>query len=159
MLHLTVSSYAVKCPSTYLYCKKILTGVFQKKYTLNVNSKIEKDIMKFAIPLAKGILTMHFGHAKEFVIIDVEGNQIKNKKVLEPPPHAPGVLPKWLKELGVEIIIAGGMGESAAQLFDECGIEVITGAPTIEPEKLIRHYLDNTLLTTFNACDHKGDGH
>ncbi len=115
--------------------------------------------MKFAIPVVNGILTMHFGHAKEFVLIDVEGNKIKNKKVLEPPPHAPGVLPKWLKELDVEIIIAGGMGESAMQLFDECGIEVISGAPTIEPEKLIRHYLDKTLLTTFNACDHKGGGH
>ncbi|MBC2714182.1 MAG: ATPase [Desulfobacteraceae bacterium] len=115
--------------------------------------------MRFAIPVAKGILTMHFGHAKEFVIMDVDGNKVKNKKVLTPPLHAPGVLPKWLKELGVNIIIAGGMGASAVQLFGECGIKVITGAPTIEPEKLIQHYLDNTLLTTFNACDHKGGGH
>jgi len=115
--------------------------------------------MKFAIPIAKGILTMHFGHAKKFEIFDVEENEIKKRIAIEPPPHAPGVLPKWLKEIGVDIIIAGGMGASALQLFDDCGIKVITGAPTIEPEKLIQHYLDNTLLTSFNACDTKGCGH
>ncbi len=115
--------------------------------------------MKFAIPVTKGILTMHFGHAKEFVIMDVDENEIKHKQVLKPPPHAPGVLPKWLNELGVDIIIAGGMGASAIQLFNECGIRLITGAPTIEPEKLVQNYLDGTLLSSFNACDHKGCGH
>lgn len=110
--------------------------------------------MKFAIPVAQGILTVHFGHAKEFALIDTEEKKIKNKKILEPPPHAPGVLPKWLKEQGVDIIIAGGMGATALQLFDECGIKVVTGAPTIEPEKLVLHYLDDMLLTTFNACNH-----
>ncbi len=115
--------------------------------------------MKFAIPIVNGILTMHFGHAKEFVIIDVEDNEIKNKTSLEPPPHAPGVLPNWLDELGVNVVIAGGMGATAMQMFEEGGIKVITGAPTIEPEKLVQHYLDNTLLTSFNACDHKGCAH
>jgi len=115
--------------------------------------------MKFAIPIVNGILTMHFGHAKEFVIIEVEDNKIKNKTSLEPPPHAPGVLPKWIDELGVNVIIAGGMGATAMQLFEASGIKVITGAPTLEPEKLIQHYLDNTLLTSFNACDTKGCGH
>jgi predicted Fe-Mo cluster-binding NifX family protein len=115
--------------------------------------------MKFAIPIVNGILTMHFGHAKEFVIIDADKNGIENKTSLVPPPHAPGVLPKWLDELGINVIIAGGMGATAMQLFEECGIKVITGAPTIEPEKLILHYLNGTLLSSFNACDHKGCGH
>lgn len=115
--------------------------------------------MKFAIPVARGILTMHFGHAKEFAIIDVEEAEIQNITMHNPPPHAPGVLPKWLYELRVNVIIAGGMGATAMQLFEECGIKVITGAPTLEPEKLVRHYLDDTLLTSFNACDQKGCGH
>ncbi len=115
--------------------------------------------MKFAIPVANGILTMHFGHAKKFAVIDAKDNKIMSQTILKPPPHAPGVLPKWLNELGVDIIIAGGMGATAMQLFEECGIRVITGAPTMEPEKLVRHYLDDTLLTAFNACDHEGCAH
>jgi predicted Fe-Mo cluster-binding NifX family protein len=115
--------------------------------------------MRFAIPLAKGILTMHFGHAKEFAVIDVEATTIERSTIVNPPPHAPGVLPKWLKEQGVDVIIAGGMGASAIELLCESGIKVITGAPTLAPETLVQHYLDGTLLTTYNSCNHKHGGH
>jgi len=115
--------------------------------------------MRFAIPITNGILTMHFGHAKEFAIIDVKDKIIEKKQILEPPPHAPGVLPAWLHDLGVNIIIAGGMGAQAIALFDESGIKVQTGAPTLDPETLIQNYLANTLLTATNACNNKGCGH
>ncbi|MFZ2631959.1 MAG: NifB/NifX family molybdenum-iron cluster-binding protein [Desulfosalsimonadaceae bacterium] len=114
---------------------------------------------RFAIPIAGGILTMHFGHAKEFAIIDVDGKTIQNKEIMNPPPHAPGVLPKWLYELGVNVIIAGGMGAQAIQLFAESGIHVQTGAPTLAPETLVEHYVNRTLLTASNTCDTKGCGH
>lgn len=110
--------------------------------------------MKFAIPLANGKLTAHFGHCKEFAIVNVEGNEIKEKEILEPPPHEPGVLPKWLHDLGVNVVIAGGMGQRAVSLFGENNINVITGAPTQTPEELVRSYLDNTLVTGANVCDH-----
>lgn len=114
---------------------------------------------RFAIPVADGILTLHFGHAKQFAIIDTEGKTIQGTKHMTPPPHAPGVLPKWMQELGVKIIIAGGMGARALQLFSENGIHVETGAPTLPPETLVTHYLNNTLLTASNACDTKGCRH
>ena len=110
--------------------------------------------MKFAIPLADGKIAAHFGHCKEFALIDVEENLIKKKEILLPPPHEPGVLPKWLHEQGVNVIIAGGMGNKAQVLFNEQNIELITGAPTLEPEDLINRYLNNTLMTGNNLCDH-----
>ena len=110
--------------------------------------------MKFAIPLAQGKLTAHFGHCQEFALIEVEGEQIKNKQVLVPPPHEPGVLPKWLHELGASVIIAGGMGQRAVSLFNQNGIKVVTGAPALEPETLVKSYLNNTLETGGNLCDH-----
>jgi predicted Fe-Mo cluster-binding NifX family protein len=116
-------------------------------------------MLKFAIPVAEGKLSMHFGHAKEFAIIEVDNNKIKTKGMLTPPPHAPGVLPKWLNELEVNVIIAGGMGDSAIALFNQNDITVVTGAPSLEPEKLILQYLDNTLLTVNNVCSHSGCGH
>jgi predicted Fe-Mo cluster-binding NifX family protein len=71
-----------------------------------------------------------------------------------PPPHEPGVLPLWLGELGVDLIIAGGMGQRALSLFAEQGISVITGAPNLEPEALVRQYLAGNLMTGANVCDH-----
>jgi predicted Fe-Mo cluster-binding NifX family protein len=63
-------------------------------------------------------------------------------------------LPRWLHELGVDVIIAGGMGHRALDLFRENGIQVVTGAPSMVPEELVRSYLDNTLMTAENLCDH-----
>ncbi len=112
------------------------------------------NTMKFAIPLADGKLTAHFGHCKEFALIDVEENIIKKKETLVPPPHEPGVLPKWLHEQGVNVIIAGGMGNKAQVLFNEQNIKVVTGAQPLEPEELINSYLNNALVTGNNLCDH-----
>lgn len=113
--------------------------------------------MKVAIPLAEGKLTAHFGHCQEFVLIDVEENEIKNKELLVPPPHEPGVLPRWLHELGTKVVIAGGMGHRAIDLFNQAGIAVVTGAPSQEPETLVKSYLNNTLVSGNNLC--AGGGH
>jgi len=110
--------------------------------------------MRFAIPLAEGKLTPHFGHCKEFAIIDIESNGSMKKEVLVPPPHEPGVLPRWLHELGANVIIAGGMGNRALELFKDAGIRVITGAPSMPPEDLVHRYMDQTLTTGANLCDH-----
>lgn len=110
--------------------------------------------MKIAIPLAEGKLTAHFGHCQEFALVEVEDNQIKEKEILDPPPHEPGVLPKWLHEQGADVIIAGGMGMRAIDLFTQNDIKVVTGAPSLTPEELVKQYLDNTLTAGDNLCDH-----
>ena len=110
--------------------------------------------MKLAIPLANGKLTAHFGHCREFALIEVEGNEITKKETIVPPPHEPGVLPAWLHSLGAGVIIAGGMGERALSLFEQNGIKVVTGASAGDPEELVKSYLDNKLLTGENVCDH-----
>jgi predicted Fe-Mo cluster-binding NifX family protein len=110
--------------------------------------------MKFAIPLAEGKLTAHFGHCQEFALVEVEDNQIKNKETRVPPPHEPGVLPKWLHDLGTNVIIAGGMGARALDLFAQNNIKVIVGVSAMTPEELVKQYLDKTLQTSANVCDH-----
>lgn len=110
--------------------------------------------MKFAIPLANGKLTAHFGHCQEFALIEVAENEIANKQILIPPPHEPGILPTWLHEIGANVIIAGGMGQRAIGLFSVKGIKVVTGAPTLAPEELVNSYLNNTLMTGANVCEH-----
>jgi predicted Fe-Mo cluster-binding NifX family protein len=120
----------------------------------SINKFRRKITMKFAIPLAEGKLTAHFGHCQEFALIEVEDNQIKNKETLVPPPHEPGVLPKWLHDQGANVIIAGGMGARALDLFSQNDIKVIVGASALTPEELVNQYLANTLQTGGNVCDH-----
>ena len=59
-----------------------------------------------------------------------------------------------LHNLGAGVIIAGGMGGRALSLFEQNGIKVVTGASAGEPEELVRSYLDDTLATGANVCDH-----
>jgi Mrp family chromosome partitioning ATPase/predicted Fe-Mo cluster-binding NifX family protein len=108
----------------------------------------------FAVPIAEGKLCSHFGHCDQFALIETAQGEIKAKTMHTPPPHEPGVLPKWLHEMGAQIIIAGGMGSRAQQLFSENGIKVVTGAPADSPESLVRQYLSDSLVTGGNVCDH-----
>ncbi len=108
----------------------------------------------FAVPLAEGKLCSHFGHCEQFALVETEGGRIRGKVMHTPPPHEPGLLPKWLHELGAQVIIAGGMGSRAQQLFVENGIKVVTGAPMDPPEALVNQYLAGILVTGANVCDH-----
>ena len=112
--------------------------------------------MKIAIPLAQGQLCLHFGHCEQFALIeaDPKARKILGKQLLTPPPHEPGVLPRWLHQQGANLIIAGGMGQRARQLFAQNGIEVVVGAAAAGPEATVQAYLDGTLETGENVCDH-----
>ena len=116
----------------------------------------EQSKMRIAIPLTEGKLSQHFGHCEQFAIIDVDSDSksIKSQELVNPPAHEPGVLPKWLAELNVEMIIAGGMGQRAQQLFAQNNIDVAVGAPEDEPQELVLQYLAGRLQCGQNICDH-----
>jgi len=111
--------------------------------------------MKIAIPTAEGKLTLHFGHCRVMTIIEIdEQDNIVSVEEKEPPAHQPGVLPAWLNEQGADVIIAGGMGQRAQQLFAGHGIEVIIGAPCVSPQEVAQQYIEGSLETGENICDH-----
>lgn len=112
--------------------------------------------MKFAIPTHNKKLCLHFGHCEVFTFIEAneETKEILSKEEIVPPPHEPGVLPAWLVKNNAKIIIAGGMGGRAQQLFVEQNIKVVVGATEPDPEKLVLQYLEGTLQTGINTCDH-----
>ena len=112
--------------------------------------------MRIAIPMADGRLAQHFGHCEKFALIDVDPvtKQITASTEVAAPEHQPGLLPPWLKERGVNLVIAGGMGARAQMLFQAAAVEVLTGAPAESAATLVRQYLDGKLVTGANACDH-----
>jgi ATP-binding protein involved in chromosome partitioning len=112
--------------------------------------------MKFAVPVTGGMLSAHFGHCEHFALFDVDeqSKKILKKELVQPPPHEPGLLPKWLAEQGVNLVIAGGMGSRALDLFRQNNIEVVMGTMENDPEKAVLSYLDGVLTTGDNICDH-----
>jgi len=88
------------------------------------------------------------------VDIDEQTKEISNIAKLQPPAHQPGVLPRWLSEQQADVIIAGGMGQRAQQLFAQNDIKVVIGASGQSPEELATAYLNDSLETGDNICDH-----
>lgn len=110
--------------------------------------------MRIAIPCVENKLCMHFGHCDQFAIVDVDAEKVTAVEHLTPPPHEPGLLPRWLHEKGVNLIIAGGMGQRAQTLFASNDIQTVVGAPCETPEALAVAWINGTLTSGENACDH-----
>lgn len=83
--------------------------------------------MKIAISTDGDFVSMHFGRCPSFTIVQIQDNKVISKNTIANPGHHPGFLPQFLKEKGVNAIIAGGMGQRAQMLFSESGIETVMG--------------------------------
>ena len=112
--------------------------------------------MRYAVPVSDGKVAVHFGHCQHFALFDVDEEKgiILNREVIASPGHEPGLLPIWLAEQGVSVVIAGGMGSRAQGLFRENRIEVITGALGDDPERVVLDCIGGILATGDNLCDH-----
>ena len=108
----------------------------------------------FAVPTVDGKLCQHFGHCEKFAIVETQGSQVVKEEFITPPVHQPGVYPKLLADHGVKVIIAGGMGQRAQDLFTQNDIEVYVGVNSDSPKQLVKQYLEDQLKSGQNPCDH-----
>ena len=109
---------------------------------------------KIALPMSQGKVARHFGHCQEFHLFEVNNSQIENEEAKAPPPHQPGIIPKWIHQQGATDVIAGGMGQRAIDIFNQLGINVYVGAPSKDSRSIIEEFLNGTLETQANLCDH-----
>ncbi len=111
-------------------------------------------MIKIAVASENEMVTEHFGHCINFNIYDAENNQIVKSESIPNPGHKPGFLPNYLNDVGVNVIISGGMGGGAIDIFNEKGIEVIVGARG-KAEAAAKAYLNGSLKSTGSVChDH-----
>jgi predicted Fe-Mo cluster-binding NifX family protein len=111
-------------------------------------------MITIAIPTSEGRLHGHFGGCKEFTLVQVDPEQRKivSIRAVTPPPHAPGLFPRWLHEQGANVIIVGGIGQRAIALFAQQGIEVRAGEPGATAETLATAYLNGQLVNEPTGC-------
>ncbi|NLB77529.1 MAG: dinitrogenase iron-molybdenum cofactor [Clostridiaceae bacterium] len=110
---------------------------------------------KIAVASENEMVTEHFGHCINFNIFEAENNQIVSSKSIPNPGHRPGFLPNFLNDMGVNVIISGGMGGGAIEIFNEKNIEVIVGASG-NAKKVAEDYLKGSLKSTGSIChEHK----
>ena len=103
--------------------------------------------MRIATPVSEGKGAAHFTHFEQVAVLDTEGREINKKELMTPPLIERWLLPRWLQDHDVDIIISGNMSERAVSLFQKAGMKVITGAPALPPEDIVHRYLTDTLVT------------
>ena len=111
----------------------------------------EKKMIKIAVASENEMVTEHFGHCINFNIFEAEDGQIVKEESIPNPGHKPGFLPNFLNDLGVRVIISGGMGGGAIDIFNEKGIEVIVGANG-NAKEAAQAYLQGILKSTGSVC-------
>ncbi|ADY56782.1 Dinitrogenase iron-molybdenum cofactor biosynthesis protein [Syntrophobotulus glycolicus DSM 8271] len=107
--------------------------------------------MKIAVASEGPMVSEHFGHCDSFFIFDTEKEQILKSEAVQNPGHRPGFLPNFLNDIGVNVIIAGGMGAGAIEIFTEKNIEIITGVRG-NAKIAVEQYLQGQLQSTGSVC-------
>lgn len=109
--------------------------------------------MKVAIAIDGNQVSPHFGRCSSYTNIEVKEAEVTSREEIPNPGHRPGFLPEYLARLGVDCIIAGGMGPRAQNLFAQHNIKTITGVQGTVDE-VIHKFLSRELEGGEDLCDH-----
>lgn len=107
--------------------------------------------MKIAVAAMGHSVAVHFGHCENFILFDTENGKILGETNVPNPGHKPGFLPNFLADRGAKVIISGGMGGGAVDIFNERDVEVIVGASG-DAREAVEAYLRGELKTTGAVC-------
>lgn len=115
--------------------------------------------MKIALPTRQNIIDSHFGHCEYYTIFTVDNNtkKIVNEETLASPAGCgcKSNIATTLSEIGVEIMLAGNMGQGAVNVLNNSGIEVLRGCSG-DVKTVALSWLEGSLADSGDTChDHE----
>ena len=111
--------------------------------------------MKIAVPTRDGMVDDHFGHCDHYTIYTIENKTVTATQTL-PSPQGCGCksnIASTLADMGVEVMLAGNMGQGALNKLSAADIRVIRGCRG-SVEVLIKSYLAGFVFDSGVTCDH-----
>lgn len=122
----------------------------------NTNVRKERVMKKIAIPTRENAVDNHFGHCAGYTILTISSdNKVMGEEKL-PSPQGCGCksnIASTLEELGVNVMLAGSIGQGALNVLKAHNIEVIRGCSGNVME-VAQSYLKGTLKDSGLSCDH-----
>lgn len=103
--------------------------------------------MKIAVPTKNNVVDNHFGHCDTYTIFDIDDHKnITSKEVLNWSKGCgcKSNIVATLKDMGVQTLLAGNMGQGALNVLLSHGVEVVRGCRG-NIEKLVQEYLSGNL--------------
>jgi len=107
-----------------------------------------------AIPVIKNKLSPHFGDCPHFKFYYEKDGIITKEELIPTPVQRPDFIPNWLVEKGVTDVITFGIGQIAINILNRNKVNVFVGVKKKDQKKIMQDYLDGTLETDGNLCDH-----
>ena len=115
--------------------------------------------MKIALPTRDGHIDDHFGHCHHYTIYTVENKEIISVEEL-PSPEGCGCksgIAADLQAAGVQVMLAGNIGEGAKNVLESNEIKVIRGCSG-DIDKLVSDYLAGNVVDNGEICNHHDCG-
>jgi predicted Fe-Mo cluster-binding NifX family protein len=107
--------------------------------------------MKIAIPTEGEEVSLHFGRAPEFTLIEIEEGKVAKREKIANPGHQAGFLPSFLSDSGVTHVVTGGAGQRAQSLFAQYSIELLVGV-TGKVDEVIEKIVHGSLEGSESFC-------
>jgi predicted Fe-Mo cluster-binding NifX family protein len=115
--------------------------------------------MKIAIPTRGTEVDNHFGHCEMYTIITADNNGTITKSEILPSPQGCGCksnIAATFQQIGVKMMLAGGIGDGAINVLKQNGISVIRGCSG-NVKTLAESYLKGKLTDSGESCTQHGN--
>lgn len=111
--------------------------------------------MKIAVPTRDGHIDDHFGHCAYYTIFEVENKEIISTSRLDSPEGCgcKSGIAADMERMGIEVMLAGNMGEGAKNKLESHNIKVTRGCKG-DIEAVVRGYLHGFVMDSGEACHH-----
>jgi len=118
-----------------------------------------ETIMRIAIPSSDGMVDVHFGHARVFLVFRVENGDLVEEAGLVSPEGSgcKSGIASELARLGVTQVIAGSMGDGIYKILGSNGLSVVRGAKG-DAREAARSFVNGMLKDSGVGCTEHGRG-
>ncbi|MBK5244207.1 MAG: NifB/NifX family molybdenum-iron cluster-binding protein [Eubacteriaceae bacterium] len=118
--------------------------------------------MKIALPTRENLIDSHFGHCEYYTVFTInDGNKEILSQEIIPSPVGCGCksnIATTLSQMGVNLLLAGNMGEGAVNVLNNAGIEVVRGC-TGDVKEVALSWLSGSVLDSGEMCHAHDEGH
>ena len=111
--------------------------------------------MKIAVPTRDGHIDDHFRHCAYYTIFEVAEGKIISRSRLDSPEGCgcKSGIAADMEQMGIEVMLAGNMGEGAKNKLESHNIKVIRGCRG-DIEMVVRAYILGLIKDSGEGCSH-----
>lgn len=117
--------------------------------------------MKLAIPTRNNVVDDHFGHCEYYTLFTIDDNRQIVCTEIQASPEGCGCksnIAAVLEDKGIELMLAGNMGDGAKNTLETHHIRVIRGCsgPVVQ---VVNDWLQGKITDSGDSCCHHDEHH